>query len=228
MEKEWKKDPSVFNESYFRELIAKAIIFSTIRKTILSMDWYKENKGYLIQIVIYTFSKLIYETKKLGRLMNYRYIWDKQELPEFLINDIARLAFSVRVFIVAPNHGNIETYCKNKDCWSSVQDIQFELSDSTKTFLVSKDDVWNEKSTAKRDQKFNDGISVEVQVFQYGDEYWSRLLETGTQQGLLNGMDIQLLELTVEYCKGSRGLPQSHFRKIMAVRDKLKDAQVQV
>lgn len=228
MEKQWRKDASVFNESYYRDLIAKAIIFITIRKTILGLDWYKENKGYLIQLVTYTFSKLIFEAQKLGRLMNYRQIWDRQELPDFLIDDTAKIAFVIRELLISPNHGNIETYCKSKDCWTAIQDIQIELSDSTQAFLVSKDDVRDEKVAAKREQKFSDGLSVEVQVFQFGDEYWSRLLETGKSQGLLNGMDIQLLGLAIEYCKGSRGLPQSHFKKIMAVRDKLSEAQVQV
>ena len=228
MEKQWRSDPSVFNESYYRELIAKAIIFITIRKTILGLDWYKDNKGYLIQLVTYTFSKLILEAQKLGRLMNYRQIWDRQELPDFLIDDITRIAFTIRELLINPNHGNIETYCKNKECWSAVSDIPIELTGSTIAFLVSKDDVRDEKIAARRDQKFNDGISVEVQVFQFGDQYWSRLLEIGKSQGLLNGIDIELLGLATEYCKGSRGLPQSYFKRIMAVREKLSEAQVHV
>jgi hypothetical protein len=66
MEKQWKADPAVFNESYFRDLVAKAIIFTTIRKTILKQDWYKERNGYLIQNVTYAFSKLIYEVQQLN------------------------------------------------------------------------------------------------------------------------------------------------------------------
>ncbi len=228
MEKQWRKDPSVFNESYYRELIAKAIIFISIRKTILGLDWYKENKGYLIQLVTYTFSKLIYEVQKLGRMMNYRQIWDKQELADFLTADIACIAFAIRELLISPNHGNIETYCKNRDCWTAVQEIQIELSGLTKSFLVSKDDVRDEKIAAKREQRFSDGISIEVQVFEFGEEYWSRLMSIGKQQGLLNGADIQLLGLAIEYCKGLRGLPQSHFKKIMAVRDKLFEAQIPV
>ena len=228
MEKQWRKDASVFNESYYRDLIAKAIVFIAIRKTILGLDWYKENKGYLIQLVTYTFSKLIFEAQKLGQLMNYRQIWDRQEMPDFLIDDIAKIAFATRELLISPNHGNIETYCKNKDCWAAVQEIEIELSDSSKAFLISKDDMRDEKVSAKREQKFSDGLSLEVQVFQFGDEYWSRLLETGKSQGLLNEIDIQLLGLAVEYCKGLRGLPQPHFKKIMAVRDKLSEAQVQV
>jgi len=228
MEAQWKKDPSVFNESYYRDLIAKGILFIAIRKTILGLDWYKENKGYLIQLVTYTFSKLIFEVQQFGMLMNYRHIWDRQELPEFLIDDIARIAFAIRELLRGPNLGNIETYCKSRECWAAVAEMQIDLSDSTKAFLVNKADIRDEKIAAKRDQKFNDELSIEVQVFKFGVDYWNRLLETGDTQGLLNSMDMQLLTLTIDYCKGLRNLPSSHFKKIMAVREKLKDAQVQV
>ncbi|UQZ90580.1 hypothetical protein C4J81_15745 [Deltaproteobacteria bacterium Smac51] len=228
MEKQWRNDPSIFNESYYRDLIAKAITFLTIRKTILGLDWYKENKGYLVQLVTYTFSRLIYEAQNLGKMLNYRQIWDRQELPDFLIDDIGRIAYAIRELLISPNHGNIETYCKNKDCWSAVSDIPIRLSDSTKIFLISKDDGRDEKMAAKRNQEFSDELSAEVQVFQFGSEYWSRLLDIGKQQDLLNALDTQLLELAIGYCEGLIGLPQSNFKKIMAVRDKLKEAQVQI
>ncbi|GHU54963.1 hypothetical protein FACS1894132_10380 [Clostridia bacterium] len=117
MEKTWKQDKSIFNESYFRDLIAKAIIFSTTRKTILHQDWYKERTGYLIQNVTYAFAKLIFEVQKLGKFMNYRYIWDKQELPDFLVADIINVAFITREVFFRPNVGNVETFCKKQDCW---------------------------------------------------------------------------------------------------------------
>jgi hypothetical protein len=228
MEKQWKKDPSIYNESYFRDLIAKAIMFASIRKVILHQDWYKERNGYLIQNVTYAFSKLIYEIQKIGMMMNYRHIWDKQELPDFLTDEIIKIAYLVREVFFRPNIGNVETYCKKVDCWEEVKKLQYELSVSTKSFLLSKDDIREEKIIAKKEQKFTDGISTEVEVFNYGEEYWRNLSDVGVQQGVLNGNDVQLLALAVEYCKGTRGLPQSHFKKIMDVRKKLQDAQILV
>lgn len=228
MEKQWKKDPSVFNEFYFRDLIAKAIMFATIRKTVLHQDWYKERNGYLIQNVTYAFSKLIYEIQKLGMIMNYRYIWDKQELPVFLIDDIIKIAYITREVFFRPNIGNVETYCKKSECWDEVKELPCELSVSTKAFLLNKDDIRDEKAAVKKEQKFSDGISTEVEVFNFGDEYWRNLSDVGVQQGVLNESDVQLLALTIEYCKGTRGLPQSHFKKIMGVREKLREAQIPV
>jgi len=228
MEDQWKKDPAVFNESYFRDAVAKAILFIFARKAILGQDWYKESGGYLMQTVAYSVSKLIFEVQKLGMLMNYRNIWDRQELPDFLIDDILKIAILVREVFFRPGLGNIETYCKKAECWDVVKELPFELSVSTKASLVTKNDIRDEKASAKKEQKFTDSISTEVEIFSFGEDYWKRLCTVGKEQGILNGSDIQLLSLAAEYCRGVRSLPQSHFKRIMAIREKIKQAQIQV
>ena len=230
MEKQWKADPSVFNESYYRDLIAKAIIFITTRKTILSLDWYKENKGYLVQLVTYTFAKLSYEVQRLGKVMNYRYIWDKQGLPDFLIDEISDIAYQAREVFFSPDrtNGNIETFCKQKECWVRLQATHYELSEKTKAFLIDHEDVHDEKIAAKKDQRFSDSIDNEIEIFEKGDEYWERLKITGLEQGVINGGDAQNLDLAIAYCQGTRSLPPMIFKKIIAVREKLREAQIQV
>jgi len=69
---------------------------------------------YLIQNVTYAFAKLIYEIQRLGLFMNYRAIWDKQELPDFLIEGIIQIAYTTREVFFRSNIGNVETYCKSR------------------------------------------------------------------------------------------------------------------
>ncbi len=228
MEKQWKSDSSIFNESYFRDLIAKAIVFTTIRKTILKQDWYKERTGYLIQNVTYAFAKLSHEVQRLGLFLNYRIIWDKQELPDFLVEEIIQIAYITREVFFRPNIGNVETYCKKEECWEQVKQLTYELSVSTKAFLISKDDVRDEKKSAKKEQRFTDGIDTEVDIFNFGADYWNNLCEVANAQGIINGGDIHLLKLAAEYCGGQRGLPQSYFKKIIEVREKIRKAQIPV
>jgi len=228
MEKQWRADQSIFNESYFRDLIAKAIIFNTTRKTIMKDERYKERNGYLIQTVTYTFAKLVNEVKKLGMRINYRSIWDKQELPHFLIEDITEIAFDVREVFFQPSIGNIETFCKKSECWEHINNRPYKLSASTQASLISKDEIRDEKAAAKREQRFADGVSLEVEVFNFGAEYWNNLCAVATAQAIINAADIQLLKLAIEYCGGSRNLPPSHFKKIMDVREKIRQAQISV
>jgi len=228
MEKQWRTDPSVFNESYFRDLVTKAIIFIETRKAILKDDRYKERNGYLIQTVTYSFAKLIHEVKKLGLSINYRQIWDKQELSDYLIGDVIEIAFMVREVFFQSNIGNVETFCKKPDCWEQVKKLQYDLSTSTKASLVSKDDVRDEKVAAKKEQRFTDGLSQEVEIFNFGADYWSNLCDIANQQGVINAADVQFLRFAIEYCSGLRGLPPSHFKKIMEVREKIRQAQISV
>lgn len=230
MEKQWEKNDSVFNESYYRDLIAKAITFGTIRKTILGLEWYKENKGYLIQLVTYSFAKLIYEITKLKKFINYKYIWDKQELPDFLIEDVAGIAKLAAETFYDPSrtNGNIETYCKSKVCWDNLSAKIYNLSDKTKAFLKEEDEIKIEKIHAKKEQKFNNSLSIEIQVFTLGSEYWKRLMETGSAQKLLNSIDIKDLQDAIAYCNGVKSLQPYQFSRIWTIRTKLGEAQVPV
>jgi hypothetical protein len=230
MENAWEKNDPVFNESYYRDLIAKAILFRTIRRTILGLDWYKENKGYLIQLVTYTFAKLIYEVTLLNKFMNYKYLWDKQELPDFLISDIESIAKMSSGIFYDPSrpNGNIETYCKSKVCWDNLKSRSYELSDETKAFLKDKEDIQVEKVQAKKEQKFNNRLDIEIQVFTLGSDYWKRLTETGSAQKLLTPMDMKDLQDVITYCNGVKSMQPYQFARIWAIRAKLQKAQVQV
>ncbi len=202
MEKQWDKDKTVYNEKYFRDLIAKAILFNKIRKTILALDWYRENKGYLAQLTTYTFAKLVYEAESKGMLLNYKYIWDKQDVPGFLVDDIAMLAAAVSNTFRDPNktNSNIETYCKSKQCWDAVSAIPVSLSTSTLKFLIGKEENAVAEVLAKKEQKFANGIDNEIGIFEKGSTYWESLIQKGTEQKVLNSYDVEMLQNAVKYC----------------------------
>ena len=160
--------------------------------------------------------------------MNYRYIWERQSIPDFLVNEILELAFIVRKTIVS-GVGNIETFCKKKECWEDhVIPIPYSLGEKTKQWLLTAERVKTEKTIAKKEQKFSDGITTEIQVFNFGAEYWQELMKTANEQGLLNGNDVQLLQYAVDFCSGLRNLPPMYFKRIMEVREKISKAQIKV
>lgn len=96
MEKQWEKDDSVFNELYYKELIGKKILFEHIGCIISNQLWYQEKRAYRPQLIAYTFSRLVLAAKEKGLKINYRKIWDLQNVPECLdegISQIAKLVF---------------------------------------------------------------------------------------------------------------------------------------
>jgi len=204
MLKQWNKDNSVFNELFYKELIAKKILFAYIEGVVSDQSWYQERRAYRPQIVAYTFAKLVYEAKRIKKSINYRQIWDAQKVPETFERDIARIAKLVFDTIYDENRStaNIETYCKKEECWSIVSKKGFEISDELVSILISPYQIEIEKTRAKKEQRFDNAILDEVAIFTKGAQYWQSLIERGKAQDVLNQVEINLLNIVIKYCNG--------------------------
>lgn len=223
MEKLWEKDNSVYNETYYKDLIAKAIVYKSIDKLISQLSWYKENRAYKPQLVTYTFSKFVYLEKENGKILDYKNIWDKQKIPEEYINDIERIAKQVFDTINDPNktQKNISTYCKQKTCWDDVIEKKYQLSEDTISMLINPNDKKIDDIRAKKEQRFNNSITIEVEVYNKGIVYWTNLLEKGIQQKLLLPRDEDLIRLAIDYCKTIKMITPKQAKAIWDIRTKL-------
>ncbi|MDD6241015.1 MAG: AIPR family protein [Eubacteriales bacterium] len=203
MQSQWEKDNSVFNEVYYKELIAKAIVYKRIEQIISDEDWYLENKGYRAQLVPYTFSKFIYEIEKLKMHFNYRKVWEIQKLPDVYESDIKRIA-KLRFDTLYDPHRpimNIGEYAKREICWNKLNETHIELSDETKKNLITSEEKQVEERAAKKDQNFSNEINSEIAIFNLGIDYWNRVLEVGTQLKELNPYEQSLCEVAIKYIK---------------------------
>lgn len=223
MEKLWEKDNSVYNEIYYKDLIAKAIVYKSIDKLISQLSWYKENRAYKPQLVTYTFSKFVYLAKENGKILDYKNIWDKQKIPEEYINDIEGIAKQVFDTINDPNktQKNISTYCKQKTCWDDVIEKKYQLSEDTISMLINPNDKKIDDIRAKKEQRFNNSITIEVEVYNKGIVYWTNLLEKGIQQKLLLPRDEDLIRLAIDYCKTIKMITPKQAKAIWDIRTKL-------
>lgn len=203
LEKDWAKSNVKYNELYFKELIAKAIIYKKIEKIISNEDWYISNKGYRAQLVPYTFSKLMYEIKKLNKLFNYKKVWETQELADIYTNDIASISKICYDVFNDPNRQylNIGEYAKRELCWSIIKDKEFNLSNDTIGLLINKEDKEVEVRITSKDQKFTNGICNEIDIFNAGIEYWQRVKEVGQQLNELNYYELSLCDDAIKYIK---------------------------
>jgi AIPR protein/abortive infection phage resistance-like protein len=115
----WTQDEELHSReapdaTYFRHLVAKAIVFSRIRKVIQRENF----GGYLGQTAAYTVALL---NERLGGLDLDR-IWRVQRLPDELEDVVLEVATVVRKVLVAPpDSANVTEWCKKPGCWTSVQ-----------------------------------------------------------------------------------------------------------
>lgn len=226
MEKQWDKDKNVFNELFYKELIAKAILFKTIEKEISKQDWYIQNKAYRAQLVAYTFSKLVYEVQKNNNSeLNYKAIWDKQFVCDYLVEEIgkiSKLAFDV-LYDVNRQYSNIGEYCKRKECWEILKAKPYTLSEETIESLITKEEKKQENIIAKKEQKLNTSVMVEIQIFNLGSDYWKNVLNKGIEQNILTTKDVDLLNCAIKYCEGLIRISPAQGDYIWKIKEKISE-----
>ena len=227
---QWEKDKSVYNELFYKELIGKKILFSYIENTISCQDWYQERRAYRPQLVAYTFSKLVYEAKAINKQINFRQIWDYQKVSDDFECDIARIAKLVfdSIYDDSRSTSNIETYCKKQECWSIVSKKPYKLTEKLVDLLVSPIDIEIDRARARKDQKFDSGIDDEISIFTKGAAYWESVLNRGSEQGVLNYMEQQLLAVVIKYCNGIiPQLTKYQLKEMANIIKKLKENMIE-
>jgi hypothetical protein len=192
----WDKNPSEFNEEYFKRVIAKTILFRQTELIVSKQPWYQG--GYRANIVAYAVAKLaqMIEVQVPSKALDMRGIWNRQELSHALRSEIAHIARAVVDVITAPEAGlqNVTEWCKKELCWRRVAAIELELSKAVRVELIDRDEELQQKKDAKADQDIESSIAVETLVFTLGTEYWKEMREFGRKELLLSPDDDGILK----------------------------------
>lgn len=228
LEKSWDKDNTIYNEFYYKELIGMAILYKSLERIISNQEWYQANKAYRPQIVTYTFAKLVYEANKLKLHIDYIDIWDKQAISpvmEIELAKIAKLAFTN--IYDSGGVANIGTYCKQKTCWEMLQQRDYELSEDIKEILISDEERKVNQTRSKKEQRFNNAVNYEIEIFNKGQDYWQQLITKGLEQGVLNYTELSLLDAAKKSCITARIVSDKQAKIIMEIVEKLKEVGIE-
>lgn len=119
------------DETYFQNLIAKAILFRRTEKLVQQQQY----GGYRANIVTYTLAFVSY---KSAQRIDLERIWKEQALTAVLENEIIAVSKFVQKLIVNPPGGaNVGEWCKKEKCWQTIRDYQYELSEALQKEFVS-------------------------------------------------------------------------------------------
>jgi hypothetical protein len=133
--KGWEENEQQFNELYFKELIAKAIIFRFLDRSLMKQTWYGGYKANIIAYSIAKFSELISVT---GKQLDLLLIWKRQQLTETTQKNLLDIARLVNEAIQDTPDGitNVTEWCKKTQCWVNVQLIDYKLDTEMLSELV--------------------------------------------------------------------------------------------
>ncbi len=156
--KEWDTNPNNFEIAFYRDLIAKAILFRSSDRAIqYESGWYKLSSGYKAETVTYTLALLRNTLNEKGLEIDLKRIYDTQKISDSLKKQIINLAKQVRDLLLNEEFrqgtANISEFAKKPNAWNEFKKINFSLDDLSDDDTISQEEA---KSRLKDDKLTNE------------------------------------------------------------------------
>ena len=173
----WQKSEAAFNEKYFKESVALAILFRHTEWIVSHQPWFE--KGYRANIVTYSLALLhrLIRTQFKDMDLDLQIIWNKQQVPDVISNELVKITKYVFDSITDPKRAtiNVTQWCKRDACWETVRKCGIRLSPNVQKYLVSKEDNKSAEKEAKSDQKMISDMQAQSEAIKLGADYWKQV-----------------------------------------------------
>ena len=191
--KSWKTSAVRFGEAYFREAVAKAIVFKRTERIVSAQTWYEG--GYRANIVAYAIAKVAYDVSRKGRAVDFERIWRAQapsRAMEIALAQAGEIAYEV---LTKPPEGmrNVTEWAKKQACWDRVRSASTPLPPAFVEQLLSPEEHQDQRRTARRDQRQLDGIEAQMAVVNAGGQFWGDVAAWGEERQLVGAKDLGAL-----------------------------------
>ena len=204
-EAEWKEKKDDFNIQYFHESIALVILFRTLDKMIPKQAWYEG--GYKANVVYYSLSILhdMIDKHFPGKALDLNKIWQKQQCPDVLIQQVTQIAEEVYYAITASDRpvDNVTQWCKQEACWNRVRQLRIDPVDSFETVLQGYERVAEIKKAAREIRKIDNSIDDQKLVLDLGESYWIKLDVWLKKYPLATATEIKALRYATTMSQGN-------------------------
>lgn len=191
----WIKGDAKYDETWFRRLIAKAIIFKRLEKEVPKQPWYEG--GYRANIVTYAMAKVFHDAETDKQGLDLDTIWRRQNVGSALLDALMIAAAEAHDVITHPPAGirNMSEWAKQQACWNGLKGRRLAYGPDFDSCLTLLDELKNERKDARQKKALTDGINVQTEVVAKGAPFWSELLEWGTASKKLSPKDQQILRV---------------------------------
>lgn len=222
----WEKGDTQYNELYFKRVVAMAIIYKRTDEIIKQSAWYRENRSYKANVIAYTISIVFnyIQTKHKKYELDFKRIWNEQDICEELEEQITILQDEVHNFITGPRSTeNVTEWCKKELCWTQAKEQNWTICDAFLATLVSKESLAEENKEEKEKQKLANEIDALTDIFNRGPQYWSQVLAWGTSRKMLTEKEASILKMTANMFVTGRIISDKQAQVVMALRKRLID-----
>ena len=178
--REWENDPNNFEIVFYKDLIAKAILFKSSDRAIqYESEWYKLSSGYKAETVTYTLSILRHNLNEQGLEINLKRIYDAQKISDSLKKQIINLAKEVRDMLLDEKFrkgtANVSEFSKKLDAWNEFRRLNFLLNDLSKDDTIGIEDAKSRVREDKLTNKVSGDLSYVEIVENVDAESWKEI-----------------------------------------------------
>jgi hypothetical protein len=191
----WLRQPDDFNEAYYRDTIAKGIVFHQVERLVTEQPWYQG--GYRANVVAYAIAKLAHDVDAQGSAVDFGRIWRAQGISAGLREGLTVVAKAVDGVLVdpPPTMRNIGEWAKQQACWHRVSQPNIDWPHSLIDELISNDEKQEARRTAVKDQRMLNGIAAQSAIVNAGGAFWLRVKEWGETRALLTQTEREILDV---------------------------------
>lgn len=181
MQKMYEKNPVFVNDHFFKLIVSYGILFQKSREIIRNTDTYAQHSGILAQVVPYTISMLMHLVRNMKLDLDWKDIWNKQDLPQLLKDEIKSLGEWVINVLVDPSRekDNVGEWAKLDKCWKNMLSRKYVLKPELSSILVSPQEEKADALSAKKEAKLTRSVDLGLYVFKLGAKYWQDILNAG-------------------------------------------------
>lgn len=194
---EWEKNADAFNESFYRQAVAKGIVFAATERLVTRQAWYKGG-GIRSRVVPYAIAKLAFDARLKKRYVDFEAIWKAQEISVQLDAALTLVAERVHSVIMGDPVAvpNPLEWSKTQACWNQVKLLEIEWPKGWFESLLSEDDQKGDQRTSVKAQRMLNGIEAQTAVINAGGPFWKAALDWGQEKELLTGTEVGILAVS--------------------------------
>lgn len=208
----WAENSSSVNNEYFKESIAKAIIFKETEKLVSQTEWYKEIKAYRANIVTYTIALLAEYARKNKKDIDLKKIWNTQHMYLELIEQCQITAKEVYEFLIKDDRltQNVTEWAKKEECWTRAKNLKITILPEFDETLVS---IKKERSREVRE----DTVNAMEFVINKDLSVWQELKSWGKKYLYLTQVDESFIDLAIKLKTQNKIPTDKQFERIVKV-----------
>ena len=164
----WAAAPENFGPNYFKDAVAKTIVFRWTDSMIASSDWYKADRGYKAQTTTFTIAWLLTYLADRKLHVDLQQIWKSQDVGGGLRQALETVApeIAAAIRVTPPEIKNVGEFCKRQACWASVSRLRIEIGGDLDQFTIGGEELNDRGREARADNRLNAEVELDLILHQ--------------------------------------------------------------